>query len=119
MSHRRTRRRVPDHSPDTATWYEDLLRPFADTFGKVRVSRLRKRRVRALSKAKAYNPTSQNRAVGALKRAFNWAVEEEHIPGNPIAHVRKAKSPVRERTLTADERNLILSSVKTRPSAGL
>lgn len=101
-----------EHSADTATWYENLLRPFADTFGKVRVSRLRKKHVRAWLKAKAYNPTSQNRAVGALKRAFNWAVEEEHIPRNPVAHVRKAKSLVRERTLTADERTLILSSVK-------
>lgn len=101
-----------EHSAETATWYRNLLTPFAELHGKVRLTRLRKKHVRAWLAAKGYNPTSQNRALGALKRAFNWAVEEEHIPKNPIAHVRKPKSLTRDRTLTTEERDLILSSIK-------
>lgn len=101
-----------EHTADTAKWHANLLTPFMAMFGNVRISRLRKKHVRQWLAAKGYNPTSANRAVGALKRAFNWAVEEEHIPRNPIAHVRKPKSLVRERTLTADERDLILASVR-------
>jgi hypothetical protein len=61
---------------------------------------------------KEYNPTSASKAIGALKRAFNWAVEEEHLPRNLIAHVRKPKSLVRDRTLT--QRNGRSSSPRSR-----
>jgi integrase len=101
-----------EHSTDTAKWHRNLLTPFVEMFGKVRLTRLRKRHVRAWVEAKKYNPTSANRAIGALKRAFNWAVEEEYIPRNPIAHVRKPKALVRDRTLTPEERSLILAAIR-------
>ncbi len=101
-----------EHTPETAIWYRNLLTPFIQLHGKVRLVRLRKQHVRAWLAEKGYNPTSANRAVGALKRAFNWAVEEEHIPRNPLAHVRKPKSLVRDRTLTPEERHLILGSIR-------
>lgn len=101
-----------DHEVSTARWYSDLLLPFVAMFGKIRITRLKKKHVKAWITAKGFNPTSANKAVGALKRAFNWAVEEEHIPRNPIAHVRKPKALVRDRTLTAEERELILGSIK-------
>jgi len=102
---------VEEHAPETAAWHRNLLSPFVERFGKVRVSKLKKAHVKAWITAKGYNPTSANKAIGALKRAFNWAVEEEHIPRNPIAHVRKPKALVRDRTLTRDERLLILSKI--------
>lgn len=101
-----------EHEPPTARWYRDLLLPFRDRFGKLRVTRLRKKHVRAWVEAKGYNPTSANKAIGALKRAFNWAVEEEHIPKNPVAHVRKPKVLTRDRTLTPEERAMILGAVR-------
>jgi integrase len=101
-----------EHSAETATWYVNLLTPFAELYGKVRVARLRKRHVKAWLQSRGYNPTSQNRAVGALKRAFNWAVEEEYIPRNPVAHVRKPKAKTRDRTLTPAERALVLGAIK-------
>lgn len=103
-----------EHEPGTARWYRDLLVPFRDMHGKLRVTQLKKKHVKAWLSAKGYNPTSANRALGAAKRAFNWAVEEEHIPKNPIAHVRKPKSLTRDRTLTPDERGLILSAIRDR-----
>jgi integrase len=101
-----------DHEAVTARWYRDLLLPFREMWGKLRVTRLRKKHVRAWLKAKGYNPTSANKAVGAVKRAFNWAVEEEHIPKNPVAHLRKPKALTRDRTLTPDERTLVLSAIR-------
>lgn len=103
-----------EHEPGTARWYADLITPFREMWGKLRVAQLRKKHVKRWLDAKGYNPTSANRALGAVKRAFNWAVEEEHIPKNPIAHVRKPKSLTRDRTLTAEERELILSSIRDR-----
>jgi integrase len=100
-----------EHSAETAAWHTTLLTPFVERFGKLRVARLRKKHVRAWVTAKGYNPTSANKAIGVLKRAFNWAVEEEHIPRNPVAHVKKPKPLSRTRTLTEGERQLILSKI--------
>jgi integrase len=104
-----------EHSAETAAWHKSLLTPFIQRFGKVRVTQLRKKHVRAWVKDKGYNPTSANKAIGVLKRAFNWAVEEEHLPRNPIAHVKKPKPTSRTRILTPGERDLILGSIKDAP----
>ncbi len=101
-----------EHEPATAAWYEDLIQGFTKLWGKLRYTKLRKKHVRKWLAETGYNPTSANKALGAVKRAFNWAVEEEHIPKSPIAHLRKPKPLTRDRTLTADERTLILSSIK-------
>ena len=100
------------HEPTTYDWYKNFFRSFARLYGNLRVSELAKKHVRRWLEKSGYNPTSQNRGVGALQRAFNWAVEEEHISVNPIAHVRKPKGLVRDRILTVEERELILSSIK-------
>jgi integrase/recombinase XerC len=101
-----------EHAKETADWHGYLLEPFLKTWGRLRVSGLRKKHVQAWVKAKGYNPTSAAKAIGVLKRAFNWAVEEEHIPRNPIAHVRKPKPLSRDRTLTPAERQLILAAIR-------
>jgi integrase len=101
-----------EHSSETHGWYGNLLTPFKKLFGTLRVPCLKRKQVLAWLKGSGYNPTSQNKALGALKRAFNWAVEEEHIPKNPIAHVRKPKPITRDRLLEPGERELILTSIK-------
>jgi integrase len=101
-----------NHEPTTYDWYKNFFKSFARVCGKVRVSQLAKKHVKRWLEKSGYNPTSQNRGVGAIQRAFNWAVEEEHISANPIAHVRKPKGLVRDRILTQVERELILSSIK-------
>ena len=101
-----------EHKAETAVWHRTLLTPFIDTWGAVRLTQLRKKHVLACVKSKKCNPTSASKAIGVLKSAFNWAVEEEHIPRKPIAHVRKPTPVTRDRTLTAGERDLILNSIK-------
>jgi len=101
-----------EHSSETADWHERLLRRFRAMYGNLRYTRLRKKHVKAWLQKSGYNPTSQNKALGVLKRVFNWAVEEELIPRSPVAHLRKPKPVTRDRTLTQVERHLILSSIK-------
>ena len=100
------------HDPGTYAWYKNFLDSFTAKWGTLRITLLKKNHVQAWLKDKAYNPTSQNRAISAIKRAFNWAVEEEHIARSPVAHLRKPKSLVRDRILTPDERRSILAAIK-------
>lgn len=72
------------HERPTYEWYRYLYRSFNRVCGRFRVNELRKKHVHRWLDKSGYNPTSQNRALGAVKRAFNWAVEQEHIPENPI-----------------------------------
>ncbi len=45
-----------------------------------------------------------NRTLAAVRKAFNWAVEEEHIETNPAAGIsRKAKEEARDRALSESE----------------
>jgi hypothetical protein len=91
-----------EHDPLTYSWYKNFLDSFKARTGGLRISLLKKHHVQAWLNDKGYNATSQNRAISAIKRAFNWAVEEEYIVRNPVAHVRKPKSLVRDRVLTVD-----------------
>lgn len=100
-----------EHDPTTSGWYRNFFASFKEMWGRLKFRRLKKRHVRAWLRKKKYNPTSQNRAIGAIQRAFAWAVEEEHISKSPIAHMKKPKSLVRDRVLTPDERALILASI--------
>jgi integrase len=101
-----------NHEATTYAWYKNFFKTFAGRFGNVRVNQLAKKHVLRWIEVAGYNPTSANRAVGAIKAAFNWAVAEEHIPFNPIAHVKKPRGLTRDRILTIDERKLILASAK-------
>jgi integrase len=100
------------HEPATTSWYKTLLSSFCKRYGSLRVNQLGNKHVKRWIEKSRYNATSANRAIGAVKAAFNWAVEEEHIPANPIAHVRKPKSLVRDRVLLLEERQLILASIR-------
>jgi integrase len=99
-----------DHEPKTYEWYKGFFDTFKPKYGSLRITQLKKQHIWAWMKARGFNATSQNRAIGALKRAFQWAVEEEYIPRNPIGHLRKPQSILRDRILTQDERDLILSN---------
>jgi integrase len=102
-----------EHDSDTARWYSDLLVPFRARLGKLAVTALRKKHVLGFAKTRYENPTSQNKVVGAIKRAFAWAAEEEHIRKNPIAHVKNPnRLRPRDRVLEPVERALIASSIR-------
>lgn len=86
-----------------------LLTPFAKRalgdIGRAEVSD----EIRKLAKA---SPTSANRKLAYASAFFNWCVEEELIPANPAATIRKpAKESVRDRFHTLDELTEIWSAM--------
>lgn len=69
-----------EHDPATYDWYKNFLNSFPTKWGKLRITLLKKNHVQSWLKDKDYKATSQNRGISAIKRAFNWAVQEEHSP---------------------------------------
>lgn len=62
--------------------------------------------VRELIEAVASRPAPilANRLRALLHRLFEWAIEQEHVDGNPVAHVRRpGVEKQRDRVLTEDE----------------
>jgi len=50
-----------DHDLSTADWYRDLLKPFGERFGRLKLRQLRKRHVLGYAKQHFTNPTSHTR----------------------------------------------------------
>lgn len=57
-----------------------------------------------------WSSTTQNKAAGAVKRAFSWATENGLIDADPIRPLRKAKPRRRLRILSADEWGKLLAA---------
>lgn len=55
---------------------------------------------------------SRRNAIVAIKRLFNWAVDEKILPANPIKDVRKPPRRRRNRILTLQERQCIFQSIR-------
>lgn len=106
-----------EHDPQTAQWYKSLIDGFSAKWGNLRIHQLSKKHVLAYVKGRFNSPTTQNKTIGAIKRAFNWAVEEEHISRSPISHVRKPQPRVRDRILSPEERALIVGAIRDQPFA--
>jgi integrase len=94
----------------TYNWYREFLQDFADMFGTLRVEDLKPFHVsRWLDSHRAWNGTRRG-AIVAVKRAFNWAVDEGLIPVSPVKSVKKPPQRARERFLTQEERQQIFDN---------
>lgn len=94
----------------TYEWYRDFLQDFSDRFGLLRVEELRPFHVTRWLEAHPEWEGARWGAITAVKRAFNWAVEEGLFHENPI---KKAKKPVmrrRKRFITQEERRKIFDN---------
>lgn len=63
---------------------------------------------------KTWNDTTKNKAIGVLKRAFNWAVEEGLIKENPLRTMKKPVAKRREVVVTPEPRQQIMDAVRDR-----
>jgi integrase len=100
-----------EHDSSTYEWYKYFFDSFRKKTENLRITLLKKHHIQAWVKEHGFSDTSANRVIGAIKRAFAWAVEEEYISRSPIEHVRKPTGKTRDRILTTDERELIMSSI--------
>jgi integrase len=65
------------------------------------------RELQSYSKCSA---TYQNTAITSVKRALNWAVEQQYVQQNPIAQMKKPTAAVRELFLSATEWNKLFDA---------
>ena len=107
----------------TFEWYQMYLDDFDVLYGKLRPHEVTPEVVDAWLKTheKAQKATktrkarsgwkgSRRCAVVALKRAFNWAFDNNKISRNPMKNVKKPPSRARERYLTIEERQKIFDN---------
>ncbi len=85
--------------PTTFDWYTRHCQSFIDHIGKsLRVTELKPLHVTAWLKAKCKgcNSTTQNGAVRAIARAFNWTVKQGLLPSSPIAQMERPRAKPRD-----------------------
>jgi integrase len=98
------------NAPRTYEWYRDFLQDFSDLFGLLKVEELKPFHVTRWVDAHPDWQGARWGAITAVKRAFNWAVDEGLIRENPIKKVKKPVMRRRERFITAEERRKIFDN---------
>ena len=99
-----------NHEPSTYEWYDYFFSTFT-RHRDLRIGLLKKQHIHEWLGSRKLSDTTANRGIGAIKRAFAWAVEEEHIPRSPIEHLRKPQGAVRDRTVSPEERGVMLAAI--------
>ena len=100
-------------SEATYGWYRRYLKSFvARVPAGLMVSQLKPFHVTQwLDGHPGWGDSSRRGAITALKRAFQWAVEEGYLVRSPVASLKKPAIPRRQTTLTREQRQLILREV--------
>lgn len=94
----------------TFEWYKSFLVTFDDLYGSLKPHQVTPEIVDAWLNAHPGWKGCRRGAIIALKRAFNWAFENNRITKNPLKAVRKPPARARERFLTPEERQKIFDS---------
>ncbi len=104
-----------ENKPETYRFYRHFLTDFARhdrrRYASLRVADLIPNHVTRWLAAKAWNPTTRNRAISCVKRALNHCVGEGLLLENPLRNVRKPRIRRRDKVLTAEERQAIEAAV--------
>jgi integrase len=99
-----------NNAPQTFAWYQSFLANFDDLHGSLKPHQVTPQIVDAwLNSNKGWKGCRRG-AVIALKRAFNWAAENNKIVKNPLRSYKKPPARSRERFLTVEERKKIFDN---------
>jgi integrase len=101
-------------APRTYAWYRENIQRFLDGIPPtLTVAELKPFHVtQALDRFPNWGNNTQHDFIGAVKRAFNWALDEERIDRNPLARVKKPAREAREMAVSPAEYVTILEAVK-------
>lgn len=89
------------------------LKSFVESIGRrLAASKIKKHHLTSWLETQSWGTTTQNDAIGAVVRVFNWAIEEGHISASPIPKVRKPPRRRREVFYTPAQWEQILSHAK-------
>ena len=101
---------------DCYEWHRRFIQDFADACGGLTVGELKPIHVTNwLAKKKTWGPSTRNRVIGAVKQAFNWAVDQGLIESSPIKSLKKPPANRRERIVSLEERQKIFAAIKGQP----
>jgi integrase len=101
-------------APRTYDWYRDFYRHLAATLPPaLKVVDLKPFHLTRAQEARPdWSNNTRNDFVTAVKRAFNWAIDEELIERNPIARAKKPAREAREMVVLPSEYAEIIGAIK-------
>lgn len=94
----------------TFDWYKSFLVDFDAFYGSLKPHQLTPAIVEAWLDTHPGWKGCRRGAIIALKRAFNWADENDKIARNPLKGLKKPPARARERFLTQEERKAIFAN---------
>lgn len=104
------------HRPKSLSWYKGYLdspkHGFLQSIGTVKISDLKPYHVTAWLDANEWGQTSRSCAIRAVKRPFQWAVDEGLLDVSPLKRVKRVKAKRREVIITPDQWAVILEATK-------
>jgi integrase len=101
-------------APRTYAWYRENVQRFLDgipaglTVGELKPFHLTK----ALERFPHWANNTKHDFISAVKRAFNWAIEEGLIERSPLARVKKPAREAREMAVSPAEYRRVLEAVR-------
>ena len=105
-----------NREPRTHQFYLEHLQSFTDYIGKtIRVLELKPWHVTKWLATRNGGDTHKYNAVGSVKRAFKWAVDEGYIPSSPVARCKPPRPQPREVYISPEQWHVVLKMVKPGP----
>lgn len=102
-------------SPATFESYQYSCQKLVDHLGGRMAHTIRPEDISSFSRLlrRTLNESSQGIVLRSVQRCFNWGVEEQIIPPHELGRIRKPRSRGRQRLVTDDEFQSLLSSTNT------
>lgn len=101
-------------APRTYAWYKENIQCFIDRMPPgLTIAELKPLHVtRAMNEFAHWANNTKNDFIGAVKRALNWAVDEEMIDRSPLARMKKPAREAREMAVSPAEYGTVIEAVK-------
>jgi integrase len=97
------RQRTPALSKSTLRQYGQAARTLKRKLRQFRPEQVQPKHVAAIKLAMASTPNMANRCLSFLRQVFDYAVEQQLIPSNPAASIKRHREGKRTRLPTAEE----------------
>ncbi|HVX10003.1 MAG TPA: site-specific integrase [Pirellulales bacterium] len=97
--------------PATFTWYAEYVNSFGQFVGSRPAAEIKPHHVTRWLDFHGWKDTTRCCAIRAIKRAFNWAVEEGYLDASPVRKVKRGKPKRRETIISAEQWQAILAEV--------
>jgi integrase len=99
--------------PASYSWYVDHLQRFKDGVPNMPISKLKAFHVEEwLATKKDWGPSYKRGHITAVKRVFNWGVEQGHIENSPLRSLKKPEGESRDQLISPAQFKEILKQGK-------